>query len=180
MHCVIARQEPQFPLCTCGVLSASPASVPRGSFSSAQPSSPAHGGPTQFSPWGERYRGVAASDRSVGKLHLSCVVPYEPPAVSAACLRPRSSCVCWGRHHHHHHGLASCLRNRLHRHHLCLGRRPRVHRLRHWYQHRRRLLASFEACPRRSLLHHPRSSWLPWPRLPAQCLPSCSEMSSSP
>ena len=97
--------------------------MPRGSFSSAQPSSPVHGGPTQFSPWGERYRGVAASDRSEGKLRLSCVVPYEPPVISAACLHPRSSCVCWGRHRHHRrHDLASCLRNRLH--HLYLGRRP--------------------------------------------------------
>ena len=39
-------------------------------------------------------------------------------------------------------------------------------------------LASFEACPRRSLLHHPRSSWLLWPRLPVS-MPSSSEVSSS-
>ena len=142
--------------------------MPRGSSSSAQPSSPAHGGPTQFSPWDERCRGVAASYRSEGKLHFSCVVPYEPPVISAACPHPRSSCACWGRHHHHH-GLASCLRNRLH--HLYLGRRPPVHRSRHQYQHRRQLLASFKACPRQSLLHHPRSSWLLWPRPPARCLP---------
>ena len=142
--------------------------MPRGSSSSAQPSSPAHGGPTQFSPWGERCRGVAASDRSEGRLRPSCGALYEPPVVSAACLHPRSSCVCWG-HHHHHHGLASCLRNHLH--HLYLGRRPPVHHSRHQYHHRRQLLASFEACPRRSLLHHPRSSWLLWPRRPVQCLP---------
>ena len=118
------------PALYCEVLSTSPASVPRGSFSSAQPSSPVHGGPTQFSPWGERYRGVAASNRLEGKLRLSCVVPYEPPVILAACLHPRSSCVCWGRHHHHRrHDLASCLRNRLH--HLYLGHRPPVHRFRH-------------------------------------------------
>ena len=142
--------------------------MPRGSSSSAQPSSPAHGGPTPFSPWGERCRGVAASDRSEGRLRLSFGVLYEPPVVSAACPHLRSSYVCWGRHHHHH-GLASCLRNRLH--HLYLGRRPPVHRSRHQYQHRRQLLASFKACPRQSLLHHPRSSWLLWPRRPVQCLP---------
>ena len=109
-------------------------------------------------------------------LRLSFGVLYEPPVVSAACPHLRSSCVCWGRHHHHH-GLASCLRNRLH--HLYLGRRPPVHRFLHQYQHRRQLLASFEACPRRSLLHHPRSSWLLWPPS-ASSMPSSSEVSSSP
>ena len=132
------------PLCTCGVLFASPASVPRGSSSSVQPSSPAHGGPTPFSPWGERCRGVAASDRSEGRLCLSFGVLYEPPVVSAAYPHLRSSCACWGRHHHHH-GLASCLRNRLH--HLYLGRRPPVHRSHHQYQHRRQLLAFSRLAP---------------------------------
>ena len=121
--------EPQFLLCTCGVLPASPASVPRGSFSSAHPSNPVHVGPARFSLSGERCRGVAASNRLEGKLRPSCVVPCEPPVVSAAYLHPQSSCVCWGRHHHHHrHDLTSSLQNRLH--HLYLGRRHRVHRSR--------------------------------------------------
>ena len=116
-------------------------------------------------------------DRRVSQ-DLSFGAPYEPSVVLAACPHLQSSFVCWDRHRHHHrYDLASCLRNRLH--HLYLGRRPPVHRSRHQYQHRRQLLASFEACPRRSLLHHPRSSWLLWPRLPAQCL-SSSEVSSSP
>ena len=55
-------QSHSFLLCTGEVLLASPASVPRGSFSSAHPSSLVHGGPTRFSPWDERCKGVAASD----------------------------------------------------------------------------------------------------------------------
>ena len=152
--------------------------MPRGSSSSAQPSSPAHGGPTQFSPWDERCRGVAASYRSEGKLHFSCVVPYEPPVISAACPHPRSSCVCWGRHHHHRrHDLASCLRNRLH--HLYLGRRPPVHRSRHQYQHRRQLLASFEACPPPEP-PAPPAVFLATLAPSASSMPSSSEVSSSP
>ena len=152
--------------------------MPRGSFSSTQPSSPAHGGPTQFSPWGERYRGVAASDRSEGKLHLSCGVPYEPPVVSAACLHPRSSCVCWGRHHHHHHhGLASCLRNRLH--HLYLGRRPPVHRSRHQYQHPPPAVGFFRGLPPPEP-PAPPAVFLATLAPSASSMPSSSEVSSSP
>ena len=121
--------EPQFPLCTCGALSTSPASVPRRSFSSAHPSSPVRGDPIRFSLWGEKYRELAAFDQWEGKLCPSYVVLCEPPAVSAAHLHPLSSCVCWGRHHHHRrHDLTSCLQNRLH--HLYWGRRPHGHRSR--------------------------------------------------
>ena len=49
-----------------------------------------HVGPARFSLSGERCRGVAASNRLEGKLRPSCVVLYEPPAVSAAYFHPRS------------------------------------------------------------------------------------------
>ena len=152
--------------------------MPRGSSSSAHPSSPAHGGPTQFSPWDERCRGAAASYQLEGKPRPSFGAPYEPSVVLAACPHLQSSFVCWDRHRHHHrHDLASCLRNRLH--HLYLGRRPPVHRSRHQYQHRRQLLASFEACPRRSLLHPP-AVFLATLAPSASSMPSSSEVSSSP
>ena len=110
-------------------LSCSPRRSPSPPSGMAPPSSPVRGGPIQFSPWGERCRGVAASDQLGGKLCPSYMVPCEPPAVSAAHLHPLSSCVCWGCHHHHRrHDLAFCLRNRLH--HLYWGRPPWVHRSR--------------------------------------------------
>ena len=145
--------------------------MPCGSSFSALPPSPVRGGPIRFSLWGERYRGVVTFSRLGGKLCPSCVVPYEPPAVLAAHLNPRSSCVCWGHHlHRRRHDLASCLQTRLH--HLYWGRHHHVHCPRRcWYQHCRRLLASFMVCSCQSLLHHPRSSWLLWSHLPAQYLP---------
>ena len=86
--------EPQSPLCTCGVLPASPASVPRGSSSSAPQSSPTHGGPARFFPSGERCRGLAASGWSGGKLCPLNVVLSGPLAVLAVHLHSLSSCVC--------------------------------------------------------------------------------------
>ena len=144
-----------------------PCILPRGSFSSAHPSSPVRGDLIWFSPWGERYRGVAASDRLEDKLCPSCVVLYEPPAVSAAHLHPRSSCVCWGHHHHHRcHNLASCLQNRLHHlywgchHHLFLL----LHRCDRWLQ------AFNVVCSRRSLLRHQ------WPSFPPSCRPPAPDL----
>ena len=54
----------------------------------------------------------------------------------------------------------------LHRHRWCWGSHHCLFLLLHHCDCQ--LQASYVACPRRSLLHHLRSSWLLWPRLPAQ------------
>ena len=81
--------EPQSLLCTGGVLSASPAFVPRGSSSSAQRSNLIRGGPARFSLSGERCRGVAASGQSEGNPRSSCVALCGPPlALVVHCAGP--------------------------------------------------------------------------------------------
>ena len=158
--------EPQSLLCTGEVLPASPAFVPHGSSSSAHRSNLVRGGPARFSLSGERCRGVAASGQSEGNPRSSCVALCGPPLALVVHLR-RSFYACWG-HHHHRHRLdpAFFLQTRLRRHRWCWGRHHRLFLLLHHCD--RQLQASNVACPRQSLLHHPRSSWLLWPCLPAQ------------
>ena len=116
--------EPQSPLCTCGVLSASLHPCLVDTSSSAPQSSPTHSGPMWFSLSGERCRGLGSFRSIGGKLCPFYVVLSGPLAVLVVHLHPClpafvrviTITVVTST-------LFSTSQTRLHRHHLCWDRR---------------------------------------------------------